>query len=436
MPDTVTDTNAAPAAAHTQRPHAAAGAVDWNQRAGPLFKFGLAVGFALIALGMVAIKLVLLNSVVAILVICAGLGIILGAFGSVVTISIPIQSVTVVGVAGITVFLFSMLLDRLAERYVRVTIGGDIVDAQVEFVGDRNYLGAFQKSEHFYDFIIFGSEIKRPYLSLYITTADKREFLFECISRDAISPQLASGSTLSWRFYKEKGILINSMDNKRIADIGQCREAAAQQASWVQSGLALLTAWLPAAYAQPAGSAKPQAQNRSYSPYFEQFTSGTSHVRRSARTSLAEEGLPAVEPLLSNFAEGHDNYQTRLGTVVTLTEMIRKNKSMRPEIIGRLSEDDIRRLTDAVADEDKTIRVYASEFLYELGDPRTIDAVQRIYHHASEDGRYNLLLVLKGAIPYSNAMQKREAALFASRIRAEAPPRTSALAQSVADMAR
>lgn len=440
MPDTVTETNVPSATSEAHRTPVAAGAMDWHQRAGPVFKFGLATGFALVVLGTLAIKLAMLNSLVGILVICAGLGIILGAFGSTVTVSIPVQSVTVVGVAGITVFLFSMLIDKLEERYVRVTIGGDVGDAQVEFVGDRNYLGAFQKSERFYDFIIFGSEIKHPFLSLYVTTADKREFLFECISRDAIAPQLASGGTVSWKFYKAKGVLINTLDGKRIADIGQCGEQVMQRTSWLESGLAILTSWLPSAHAQTQAQqqapARLQAQSRSYGTYFEQFNSNTSHVRRTARSSLANEGVPAVEPLLTNFAEGNDSYQTRLGTVVALTEMIRKNKSMRTDIIGKISDSDLRRLTDAVTDEDKTIRVYASEFLYELGDPRIIDSVLQKYPKASEDGRYNLLLVLKGAMPYSSGMQRREAAQFASRVKAEAPPKTSALAQTVADLAR
>jgi hypothetical protein len=198
---------------------------DWHKRAGPVFKHGLITGFALIMLGGAALSLALMNVHLATLVVCAGLSIILGAFGSTATVTLRGQSTTLVGVAGIAITLLTVVLGEMDDRYVRVKIGGDIEGAQVELVGDRSYLGAFQQSERSFDFIIFGKEIKRPVLSLYITLRDQIERHFACISKDVVGPFLASGRTIEWVFDNKNGVLLNIETRRPIADMGPCSQS-------------------------------------------------------------------------------------------------------------------------------------------------------------------------------------------------------------------
>ena len=90
-------------------------AMDWNRRAGPIFKYGLSVGFILILLGGLSLNLSLTNVVLEILVVCSGLSIILGAFGSTAKVTIQGQSTVLVGVAAVAVALFGHLMLTLTS---------------------------------------------------------------------------------------------------------------------------------------------------------------------------------------------------------------------------------------------------------------------------------------------------------------------------------
>ncbi len=94
-------------------------------------------------------------------------------------------------------------------------------------------------------------------------------------------------------------------------------------------------------------------------------------ARRDARTELAAIGLPAVRPMMQYWMAKPNIYRIRLGVSVALTDFMRKNKNQRKRISGELGDRDIVLLMQAAADNDRTLRIYASEFLYDLGDPRT-----------------------------------------------------------------
>lgn len=104
--------------------------------------------------------------------------------------------------------------------------------------------------------------------------------------------------------------------------------------------------------------------------------SNDSSLRRSARTRLAEIGPTAVVPMMAAFREPGPTYRTRLGVLVALNEMlpedfgrkIRAGKCVRTQ----LTPDDIQAIVDAIGVEDRTMRQYATEFLYDLDDPRAV----------------------------------------------------------------
>lgn len=129
--------------------------------------------------------------------------------------------------------------------------------------------------------------------------------------------------------------------------------------------------------------------------------SDDSSIRRSARTALAGIGLPLVRPAMSVLTEPGISYRTRLGLGVALTEFMRGNKHSRRDIISLLTENDLTVLMYAAADADRTVRIYASEFLYDLGDPRIFDQIGTVWKDTSlSDAKYNLALVMKGAAPF------------------------------------
>ena len=409
---------------------------DWNRRAGPIFKYGLATGFALILLGGMSLGLSLTNSFLEILIVCAGLGIILGAFGSTARVTIPGQSIVLVGVAALAVALFILLMREMDDRYVHVKIGGDVEGSQIDFVGDRSYLGAFQQSERTYDFIIFGKEIRRPVLSLYITLPDGTERPFECIEIDELKPYLASGKTIEWSFNNENSTLINIKNRHRIAEVGPCREdisplgdtASLYEKSQFSSVFNLFST----ALATSDTVSMPQDTK----VFIKQLESSASYMRRDARSQLAKKGIPVVEPLLDKLSEEPLTYRSQLGVIVALTEMMRENKPYRTEIIKKIKDEDLKRLVDASADEDRTIRIYASEFLYDLGDPRAIPIAFDRFPSASANGRYNLLLVIKGAVPFALDEQQADVIKRVVALKSEESPKTNALIDSIVDLAK
>ncbi|MFD2884423.1 hypothetical protein ACFS4T_24670 [Pseudomonas lini] len=162
-----------------------------------------------------------MNWVLEVLVICAGLSIILGAFGSTASVSIPGQSITFMGVAAIAIGLFTVLLNQMSERYVHIKLSGDIKQEQVksvELIGDREYVGGLLPGkENWGGSLFFGKEIKSSKLMLRITLLGDTERLFECIDAGEIVPLLASSSTIEWEYNEAKTTIINTRTHKLVA---------------------------------------------------------------------------------------------------------------------------------------------------------------------------------------------------------------------------
>jgi hypothetical protein len=129
----------------------------------------------------------------------------------------------------------------------------------------------------------------------------------------------------------------------------------------------------------------------------EAIRSDNTWIRREARMKLAELGPNAVPGLIEEMSVDGADYRTRLGILVALTEMLRRNKAQASDISALVDAKDLGLLADAAADEDRTIRIFASEFLYDLADPRVVDLALDRIPTASDDGKYNLILVIKGA---------------------------------------
>lgn len=413
----------------------------WNKRAGPVFKYGLATGFALVLLGGLSLGLSLTNLFLEMLVVCAGLGVILGAFGSTASLKVPVQGATLAGVAAIAMALFMVLLAQLDDRYVRVKLGGDVENAAVEFVGDQNYLGAYRETHRTHDFIIFGKEIRRKRLNFFITLADKTEFHFECINSNVLRPHLATGATVEWLFQIPAGEagrprIVDVESGSPIAeDVGDCGIRGSAEFASVDAGSPAVSA--PDVFTTAQAQTRNSADERKIRRLIDQLESDTSHVRRRARSNLASIGLPIVTPVLRRLSVRTTSYRQRLGLIVALAEMMRDNKRARGDIIAMVDRNDLRRLIDAAADRDRTLRIHASEFLFDLGDPRAIPLAFDRMPTASPDGRYNLLLIVKGAIPHvAQRNQRASFARQATAFKARNTPKTNKLVKSIEALAR
>lgn len=368
-----------------------------DERVGPVFWAGLVVGILLTFGGFVSLSMTLVGNTTGQLILCSGLGIVFGAFGS--TATVKYQGVVITGVAAIAVCLLVLIDHLIEDNYVELEITGDIQGAQVEVVGEENYLGAPRRRSH--KFIILGGEIRKSHLTVTIvlpaeSSAEREpEYIFECVHKDEIEPYLGSGRIVEWRFDKAEGQIFHG--DRKIADVGSCPRRADAGPKIEEQGASLF-AMLGSFVLSAAMATEPEEIQE----LIRDLESGSTYARRTARQSLAAQGLAAVEPLSKRLADTPLSYRTRLGVIVALTEMLRENKGKRIEISSLLTTPDLIRLVDASADRDRTIRVYASEFLYDLGDVRVVPLLFERFETADEDGKYNLLVVLDGTYPYLN----------------------------------
>ena len=118
---------------------------------------------------------------------------------------------------------------------------------------------------------------------------------------------------------------------------------------------------------------------------------------RGARDAIANRGVDEIPSLLQTLHQRADTYRIKLGIVVALTEMLRKTPSAAAEIEPLLTDPDLELLISLAGDSDRTVRIYATEFLYDLNSPRvTRLALSRVDDEASIDAKYNWLFLSQG----------------------------------------
>lgn len=117
-------------------------------------------------------------------------------------------------------------------------------------------------------------------------------------------------------------------------------------------------------------------------------------TRRSARAALSQAPIDSIPVIMEKLHQEGSNYQVKLGICVALTEMLRADKTRGAQLSSKLTEDNLNKLLDAAGDPDRTVRIYATEFLFDLGDKRATKlAIPRAAKTTDDNARYNLLLL-------------------------------------------
>lgn len=363
--------------------------------ADPIFRAGLVVGSALFVIGILCQALNLIAPTLSILVICSGLGIIFGAFGS--TAVINYKGMVIAGVAAVAVVLLLVVDWVMRESLVRLEVDGDVKGARLELFGDSAYPGADHGGRRF-EFFIIGREFTKDRLSLVVTLpaaemersgrSGSREIAFDCIPSTAITRHIGGGKTLQWRFDAGREVL-TGVDGGTIRS-GPCfdDEDTPAFASFGLVGAAM-------------------AQDGNVDALLADLESESAAVRREARLALAAMGEPAIVPMMDYWQSRPDSYPVKLGVSTALTEFLRGRKGDRRAIAALLTDSHLRLLAAAAGDADRNLRIYASEFLYDLGDERVVPIAAALFQGASDDGRYNLIVVIRGAVPELDAGERQ-----------------------------
>jgi len=373
---------------------------------GPIFYSALVMGLIMIGIGTFFEVMHLGNFTLKIFMFCTGLGIILGAFGSKASVTLPGQSITIIGCAALAVGIFFIILERMDGRYLRIKIEGDTREATMVFEGDNDFFGSRLKTS--YDFVVFDKDIVRKKLALIVNIGD-REQIFSCIDAALLSPHLGSGDTLQW-VYNSRDASLSDVTNKVIAKVGPCPSSTSTGVVVDVMPAIDGSSWslLQTAYADEETPTVDELINN--------LNSDSTYVRRDARSELGKKGMPAARPLLTKVQSTDSTYRTKLGALVSLNEIALSNAGQSGALKAVVEEDDLKALTKASTSEDGTVRSYATNVLVNLKDPRAIPLVIQQFPESSEDGQRNLLVVLSQTVPLADEKQKQSAAEIATSV--------------------
>lgn len=386
---------------------------------GPIFYSALVMGLVMIGIGTSFEVMHLGYFSLKIFMFCAGLGIILGAFGSKASLTIPGQSMTIIGSAALAIAIFFIISGRTG--YLRINIDGFTKEATMVFEGDNDFFGSRLKNS--YDFVVFDKDIVRKKLTLIVNIGDKEQ-VFSCIDSALIKPKLGSGDTIQWSYISREESLYDET-NTVIAKVGPCGSGAT-----TNHVVAELTPSIDNSSWSLVPTANADEPTLNVEELIENLNSDSTYVRRDARSELGKKGMPAARPLLTKVQSTDSSYRTKLGALVSLNEIAESNANQNGELKAVVEENDLKALTKASVSDDSTVRSFATNVLVNLKDPRAVPLVIQQLPDSSVDGQHNLLVVLSQTVPLADDQQKQNAATVATSVEPK-DEATSALIKTI-----
>jgi hypothetical protein len=229
------------------------------------------------------------------------------------------------------------------------------------------------------------------------------------LKSDCITPYVSAGKQIGWSFDASRRALVEDTTDKVIAlsqgdpgegvDVVPCITSVAftPEMNNVPS-MASLSLFTTSAHAQDS---QVVLMPETISFALANLASDVDDVRRAAREMLGLATPEQTRRILDHALSNRGNYRIELGVSVALTEVLRRDKTKANQI--KLSPADIEMLLDFAGSGDRTLRIYAGEFLYDLANP---DVARRALERASalpivtdaetKNIRYNYLLVSQG----------------------------------------
>jgi len=372
--------------------------------ANAVFLWSLASGFLLIGISILDNKYNLIEFVGNNMVLAAGIGLLLFAFGT--RAILKVSGLVIAGAGAVAAAAFLGLMYYTQQEYVIVDITGPgLSGTQMTAGATQNFVGALQGGNR-YRFVVFRSDTNKASFDITIDQRDaagsvKSEQIFDCIPIENLKNYLGTGVILDWRITAQFD-RITSPNSKTVnftSGVSNCGGAP------TVPGANFSALFLGKAFAQT-----PATPPTDIAAEIKLLSSDSIQARRDARVALSVFGLPMVRPMLD--AMRTDDYQLQLGGAVALTLYLRDNKPLAPQVEAVMNADDFTLLVKLSSSQDRTLRVYASEFLFDLGSPLSIaPAIARIEElrgqtPRNDDGIYNIILVLKGAYPRAADDQK------------------------------
>jgi hypothetical protein len=331
------------------------------------------------------------------LVLCIGVALILAAFGGQATVRVG--SIIMAGVAAIALGLFVYMQSSSRNLFLQGTIDDFDFNAYSLNMRETNQILGIPVpnpdnwSRSRFEFVIFNNDIHGPTIEVALArkapTSNQQKERVLALPVDDIKSYFGGTDRLVLDL-REEGhgpnsilTLFDQTAHKTVARERETESIAGTPFARTSTGSMLVGL----AFAQ-------QSPGIDVPTMLERLKSEDTTTRRAARDALSQAPLDSLPVIMKTFGEEYSNYQVKLGVCVALTEMLRADKNRAEPISRKLTEDDLNRLLDAAGDTDRTVRVYAAEFLYDLGDTRTTKlAIPRAAQTTDDNARYNWLLV-------------------------------------------
>jgi hypothetical protein len=388
-----------------------------------VFFTALAIGLTLIVATTIFRNHFAINGLQTNLVLCVGVALILSAFGGQATVQIG--SFILAGVAAVAIGLFAYLQNISARQLLTGEIRAlDLERFQEVTISNQNPLVGVQRpnannlKRSRFSFMILRDELHNDLLDVVlINRSDKREIAL-----------VVPVSEIEWAFSDPRSLVwelrtpdAGSPDTLAVFDVFTNKFVSRNQEASLPSPVRWAWDFPLVGSAHAQGNPPPP----SVRPLLDQLRSDDTTLRRAARDALAAVDVAALPEVIEEFRKEYDDYRVRLGICVALTQMLRADKGKAALVSGKLSEDDLRFLIRAAADSDRTVRIYATEFLFDLGDPRVSKmAITDAATTTDDNARYNWLFIAQDGWRKLSAAEKNELAKHLAKAKQQSGPRT------------
>jgi hypothetical protein len=405
--------------------------IAFPQQANVIFWSATILGLALIGLPTIFRSHFALNGTQSNLVVCLGAALVLSAFGGQATVKIG--SVIMAGVAAVAFGLFVYLQNSSSSLFLKGSVHAFDYNKYeaLEMIQTNRLLGRItqnnanpQRSR--YDFVLFKEELDGQTIEISLTRRDTKTEQLLLVDVGELASAFGERTRLEWELREVKAEP-EEVEQEQVVTLWRRfpeKEIAREKVVGVQGAAANRTGWV---LIRPA-FAQGVLGKIDVALMLERLKSDDTATRRDARAALAKAPIESVPKIMQAFREQFGDYRVKLGICVALTEMLRADKKRASALRSRLTDDDIAPLVSAAGDSDRTVRVYATEFLVDLGDRRsTTLAIQQAAATSDDNARYNWLLVGQSAWGELEKAEKKDLADILAQARQKSGPKTKAL---------
>lgn len=348
------------------------------------------------------------------LLIATGVALVVSAFGG--QGSLRLRSAIFAGVAAIMIGLIWLLsgLDKQPKYLVGQISGIDSRTYSAELTFPKESYKYIDDVTNTLNFVAFEDDLHATSGKLVLMPNDDTEKGFIEISIDCFKPFFASADSIDWEIDTRRMVIYDKRKQRAIIAAKRIEEGDApveiSKCAALYARNARLGEWLGW-----LGVGAANAADRPISPaaadlpkIIADLQSDDVFVRRSARSVLARTATQDA-PVLFKAIENDDRYRTQLGIMVALTEMLRRDKKMAAQLSDGLTDEQRTVIVDLAGHNDKTMRQYATEFIYDLADPKMAAiAIEKAAASDNAKARYNWLFAARDGWARLDAEQKQE----------------------------